>query len=138
MIQGGDPEGTGYGGESIWGQGFGPELDYSLVPYRGSLCMAMSSRPNSIGSQFFITQANFSESMFNYLQSSYPVTLLNQYRQYGGYLSLYMKYTVFGQVYEGMDVVDDICDIEVTASASGEKSVPVEAVIVDSIEVGTY
>lgn len=138
MIQGGDPEGTGYGGESIWGQGFGPELDYSLVPYRGSLCMAMSSRPNSIGSQFFITQANFSESMFNYLQSSYPVTLLNQYRQYGGYLSLYMHYTVFGQVYEGMDVVDDICDIEVTASASGEKSVPVEAVIVDSIEVGTY
>ena len=46
MIQGGDPEGTGMGGESIWGEGFGTELDYELVPYRGSLCMAMSSLPN--------------------------------------------------------------------------------------------
>lgn len=138
MIQGGDPLGNGTGGKSIWGQGFGPELDYSLVPYRGSLCMAMSSLPNSIGSQFFITQANFSEKMYNYLQSSYPVGLLNQYRDHGGYLSLYMKYTVFGQVFEGMDVVDDICDVEVTASSSGEKSVPLEDVIVDSIEVTTF
>ena len=138
MIQGGDPKGDGTGGESIWGQGFGPELDYSLVPYRGSLCMAMSSLPNSIGSQFFITQANFNESMYNYLKSSYPVGLLNQYRDHGGYLSLYMQYTVFGQVFEGMNVVDAICDVEVVASSRGEKSIPVEDVIIDSIEVGTY
>ncbi len=138
MIQGGDPEGTGYGGESIWGQGFGTELDYSLVPYRGSLCMAMSSLPNSIGSQFFITQAHYSESMYNYFKSGYPVGLMNQFKKYGGYLSLYMNYTVFGQVYEGMDVVDAIAAVEKTTSTSGEKSVPLTDVIVDTIEVGTY
>ena len=43
MIQGGDPEGTGMGGESIWKKGFEEEFSYELVPYRGSLCMAMSN-----------------------------------------------------------------------------------------------
>ena len=138
MIQGGDPLGDGTGGESIWGTGFGTELDYSLVPYRGSLCMAMSSLPNSIGSQFFITQANFSEQMYNYLKSSYPVGLLNQYRDHGGYLSLYMQYTVFGQVYEGMDVVDAIAKVEKTRSTRGELSIPLEEVVIETIEVGTY
>ncbi len=138
MIQGGDPKGNGTGGESIWGKGFGTELDYSLVPYRGSLCMAMSSLPNSIGSQFFITQAPASEEMYQYMQSSYPITLLNEYEKYGGYLSLYMKYTVFGQVYEGMEVVDDIASVAKTASSTGELSVPVEPIIIESIEVSTY
>ena len=81
MIQGGDPEGTGMGGESIWGEGFGTELDYELVPYRGSLCMAMSSLPNSIGSQFFITQAHYDESQASYLkQGGYPEKLIEEYK----------------------------------------------------------
>jgi cyclophilin family peptidyl-prolyl cis-trans isomerase len=133
MIQGGDPEGTGMGGESIWGEGFGTELDYTLVPYRGSLCMAMSSLPNSIGSQFFITQANYSSSMYSYYKNSYPVSLLKQYKEYGGYLSLYMQYTVFGQVFEGMDVVDKIAETE---TDSNDK--PLTDVVIETIEVTTY
>ncbi len=137
MIQGGDPEGTGMGGESIWGKGFGPELDYSLVPYRGSLCMAMSSLPNSIGSQFFITQANYSESTANMMKNGgYPEGLLNQYKQYGGALHLYMQYTVFGQAYEGLDVVDKIAKVETEKSPQADK--PVEDVIIESIDVTTY
>lgn len=134
MIQGGDPEGTGYGGESIWGKGFGTELDYELVPYRGSLCMAMSSMPNSIGSQFFITQAHYSEAMNSALKAGgYPEGLLEQYKEYGGYLSLYLQYTVFGQVYEGMEVVDAIA---ATKTDSNDK--PLENVIIEKIEVTTY
>lgn len=134
MIQGGDPEGTGMGGESIWGEGFGTELAYELVPYRGSLCMAMSSLPNSIGSQFFITQAHYSESMAAYLkQGGYPEGLLEQYGDYGGYLSLYLQYTVFGQVFEGMDVVD-----KVAAVKTDNNDKPLENVIIESIEVTTY
>lgn len=139
MIQGGDPDGNGTGGESIWGTGFGTELDYTLVPYRGSLCMAMSSLPNSIGSQFFITQANYSEEMVSYLKrGGYPTELINQYKNYGGYLSLYMQYTVFGQVYEGIENVDKIAAVETEMSSSGEKSKPVEDIIIESIEVTTY
>lgn len=133
MIQGGDPKGDGTGGESIWGEGFGTELDYTLVPYRGSLCMAMSSLPNSIGSQFFITQAHYSEEMYSYLKNSLPVTLMNEYKEYGGYLSLYMQYTVFGQVYEGMDIIDKIAAVE-----TDENDQPLTDVIIESIEVTTY
>ena len=134
MIQGGDPKGDGTGGESIWGDGFGTELDYSLVPYRGSLCMAMSSLPNSIGSQFFITQANYSESMENTLRTyKYPEGLLEQYKTYGGYLSLYMQYTVFGQVYQGMDVVDEIAKVNTDSNDKPESDV-----IISSIEITTY
>lgn len=138
MIQGGDPEGTGMGGESIWGSGFGTELDYELVPYRGSLCMAMSSLPNSIGSQFFITQAHYSELQESYLKAGgYPEKLLEEYKTYGGYLSLYLQYTVFGQVYEGMEVVDKIAAVE-TSQASDTKDKPLEDVIIESIEVTEY
>lgn len=139
MIQGGDPEGTGMGGESIWGGGFGTELDESLVTYRGSLCMAMSSLPNSIGSQFFITQANYSSQMATALKKAeYPEGLLKQYKKYGGYLSLYMQYTVFGQVFEGMDVVDAIAKVETETTEDGQADKPVEDVIIEKIIVSTY
>lgn len=138
MIQGGDPEGTGMGGESIWGSGFGTELDYELVPYRGSLCMAMSSLPNSIGSQFFITQAHYDESQASYLQSSgYPEKLLEVYKEHGGYLSLYLQYTVFGQVYEGMDVVDRIAGVA-TSKDPATQDRPLEDVVIESIEITEY
>ncbi len=147
MIQGGDPTGTGTGGESIWGEGFGTELSQELVPYRGSLCMAMSSAPNSIGSQFFITQANYSESMNSLLKSGgYPEGLLEQYKNHGGYLSLYLQYTVFGQVYEGLDVLDKIAAVEtesvpmvidgVTYGTQDDK--PVNDVVIETVEITTY
>ena len=87
----------------------------------------------SLGSQFFITQANYDESMMSYMQMyGYPSDLLEQYKIYGGYLSLYQQYTVFGQVYEGMDVVDKIAKVETDANDK-----PVEDVIIESIDVTT-
>ena len=147
MIQGGDPEGTGMGGESIWGEGFGPELAYELVPYRGSLCMAMSSLPNSIGSQFFITQSNYDEQIGKgMLNGGWPQDLVEQYKKYGGNLhSLYYQYTVFGQVYEGMDVVDKIAAVktgtvenEVDGQPHFQEDKPLEDVIIETIEVMEY
>lgn len=140
MIQSGDPLGTGRGGESIWGKGFEEELSYELVPYRGSLCMASAGTgTSSLGSQFFITQAHYSESMEAILKNAkYPTELINAYKSYGGYLSLYQYYTVFGQVIDGMDVVDAIAGVETKVTSTGEKSEPIEDVIIDTIEVTTY
>lgn len=147
MIQGGDPDGNGMGGESIWGTGFGTELSYELVPYRGSLCMAMSSLPNSIGSQFFITQANYDEEIKDLLASAnYPAGLINQYEKYGGYLSLYLQYTVFGQVYEGLDVLDKIANVKTKSvplvingvDYGTQDDKPVKDVVIETIEITTY
>lgn len=137
MIQGGDPEGTGAGGESIWGKGFEEEIDKSLVPYRGALCMASAGYGNSsLGSQFFIVQANSDETMAKTLtQNGYPQSLVKEYIKNGGYLSLYQQYTVFGQVIKGMDIVDKIAKAEKTMSTSGELSVPIKDIIIESIEV---
>ena len=131
MIQGGDPKGDGTGGESIWGHGFELEVDSSLVPYRGSLCMARTSDPNSNGSQFFITQAHANSQMAS--QMRIPSDLLEEYNQYGGYLSLYKQYTVFGQVFEGMEVVDKIAAVE-----TNDSDKPLKDVIISSIDVSNY
>ena len=118
-------------------ENFQKEVDYEYVPYRGSLCMASSSL--GIGSQFFITQANYSEDMEVTIKNSgYPEALIEQYKNYGGYLSLYMQYTVFGQGFEGMEVVDQIASVETKLSNSNEMSKPVEDVVIESIEVTTY
>lgn len=139
MIQGGDPLGNGTGGESIWGKGFEEEFDQGLVPYRGALCMASSGvGKSSLGSQFFIVQSHYDENdeaMLTYY--GYPAGLAETYKKYGGYLSLYQSYTVFGQVIDGMDTVDKIAATETVANSSGEKSSPVNDVVIESIEVKT-
>ena len=55
MIQGGDPTGTGMGGESIYGESFEDEFSEELYNIRGALSMA-NAGPNTNGSQFFIVQ----------------------------------------------------------------------------------
>ncbi len=149
MIQGGDPDGNGTGGESIWGKGFPEELSLEIVPYRGTLCMASSGTgTSSLGSQFFITQAHYKADEGAYFsQVGLPEELRKQYEIYGGnILSLYCSYTVFGQVYEGMDVVDKIAATKteavplvidgVTYGTQSDK--PVNDVVIESIEVTTY
>jgi len=82
MIQGGDPTGTGRGGESIWHKDFKNENTPNLVFDRPYLLAMANAGPNTNGSQFFITVA--------------PTPHLN-----GGY-------TIFGEVIQGQDVVKKI------------------------------
>ncbi len=60
MIQSGDPDGNGSGGESIWGGSFADEFDKKLMNLRGAVSMANSGE-DSNGSQFFINQAKPAE-----------------------------------------------------------------------------
>src|SRR5438874_5961291 len=85
MIQGGDPTGTGSGGQSAWGGRFNDEIDRSAEVYKrgykaGTVAMA-NAGPNTNGSQFFIMHAD------------YPLP---------------PSYTIFGRVTEGQDIVDAI------------------------------
>ncbi|WBB30143.1 peptidylprolyl isomerase [Parvimonas micra] len=132
MIQGGDPTGTGMGGESIWGESFEDEFDGNFRNYRGALSMA-NAGPNTNGSQFFIVQnSKISDDYVNYLKNSdkkvYPDEVVETYEKNGGAFWLDFKHTVFGQVFKGMEVVDEIAN----TYCSNDK--PVEDIVILSIE----
>lgn len=137
MIQSGDPEGTGTGGESIWGEPFGLELSDDAYNLRGALCMANKGADNTNGSQFYIVQAGVvSQTSFS-IYESYGYSFTDQqkelYQQYGGAPWLDGAYTVFGQVIDGMDVVDAIAALEVDSASK-----PLEDVVLESVELTTY
>jgi len=87
MIQGGDPTGTGHGGESIWGKSFKDEFSPSIVFDRSGILAMANSGPNTNGSQFFITTK--------------PTPWLNG------------RHTIFGEVIDGFDVVTKIENAQV-------------------------
>jgi dolichyl-diphosphooligosaccharide--protein glycosyltransferase len=109
MIQAGDPLTKDDSKKSAWGTG-GPgytiqdEFNNGLTNDRGTIAMANTGAPNSSGSQFFINQVDNS--------------FLNG------------KYTVFGKVTSGMDVVDAI---DATPTAAGD--VPINAITITKVTV---
>ncbi len=151
MIQGGDPDGTGAGGESIWRTPFEDEFSDDLYPFRGALCMA-NSGSNTNGSQFFIVQADENEvkrlsdlvsekyklSMIDYVQQGYSTTLtqeeLDSFLTYGGTPWLTEHHTVFGQIIEGFDVLDAVAATKL-ADPSG---MPVQPVIIETVQISEY
>lgn len=137
MIQGGDPQGTGRGGESIWGKGFEEELSVDVLPYRGALCMASAGTgTSSLGSQFYIVQANYRNAMESHMKSYGLENYIEAWKKYGGDLADlvgYGQYTTFGQVVDGMDVVDKIASVE-----TDNNDKPLSDVIIESIEITTY
>ncbi len=107
MVQGGDPLGEGYGGESAWGGKFNDEINRTSQLYqgpyaKGTIAMA-NSGPNTNGSQFFI------------MHNDYPLP---------------PSYTKFGQVIEGQDVVDAIAEVKVNASDK-----PIERVVMEKVTI---
>jgi cyclophilin family peptidyl-prolyl cis-trans isomerase len=107
MIQGGDPLGEGYGGESAWGGKFDDEIDrssdlYAGVYEKGTVAMA-NAGPNTNGSQFFIMHVD------------YPLP---------------PSYTKFGRVLEGQEVVDSIATVP---RNSNDK--PLEPVVMERVYI---
>ena len=82
MIQGGDPTGSGCGGQSVWGAPFEDECDPKVAFDRPGLLAMANAGPGTNGSQFFIT------------------TVATPW--------LHMHHTIFGEVAEGYDVVQKI------------------------------
>lgn len=164
MVQTGDPNGDGTGGESIWGKKFADEFNGNLLNFRGALAMANSGKDTN-GSQFFINQAPASAfSGWDNYQKAYDAYQQNQqaflsqygtnwidmskvtkeykdaYAKYGGnpaldgyYNVVGQGYTVFGQVFDGMDAVDKIAAV----STDGQDK-PTETVTMQKAEIVKY
>jgi cyclophilin family peptidyl-prolyl cis-trans isomerase len=112
MIQGGDPNGNGTGGESAWGGKFADEIKPDSDLYRrgyrrGVLAMA-NSGPNTNGSQFFIMHKNY---------------------------GLPPNYVIFGKVTKGIEVVDAIAASPVAMGVFGEISTPVSPQVVRKVTI---
>lgn len=104
MIQGGDPTGTGRGGESCWGKSFEDECPATLKFDKVGL-LAMANRgPNTNGSQFFITTV--------------ACPWLNQ------------KHTIFGKIVSGEDVLKAIETTATDGSDRPVKAVTIESVTI--------
>lgn len=61
-----------------------------------------------------------------------------KYARVGGVYQYDGGYTVFGQVYEGLDVLDKISEVKVQSNAQGEKSMPVQDIIISSVTIETF
>ncbi len=163
MIQGGDPDGNGTGGESVWGEAFEDEFQSNLLNIDGAVSMA-NSGANTNGSQFFInatggTQVNwenyeegfkmyqenpdaFSAAYGNYIKMDLvPEEMKTLYNERGGnphldgyYSTMGIGHTVFAQVFEGFDNVLKLSQTEVEEDGS----TPVTDVIIEKIEITTY
>lgn len=130
MIQGGDPTGTGMGGASIYGDTFEDEFTMDLFNLRGALSMA-NAGPGTNGSQFFIVQASQAPGSAEQMkQGGWPEEIAEAYEKMGGTPHLDQRHTVFGQVIEGMDIVDKIATVK-----TGRQDKPVEDVVIESIEI---
>lgn len=108
MLQGGDPTGTGRGGQSAWGGRFNDEINRSSDLYQkgyqaGTVAMA-NAGPNTNGSQFFIMHVD------------YPLP---------------PNYTIFGRVTEGQEVVNAIAETQTDPSDRPKSPVVMEKVTIE-------
>jgi len=114
MIQGGDPQGDGRGGESAWGGTFDDEITRESPLYQRGLgykrgVVAMANRgPNTNTSQFFI------------LHKDYPMA---------------PSYTIFGRVVKGMEVVDALAELPTLRGPDGGMSQPVKAPVMQRVTI---
>ena len=134
MIQGGDPTGTGCGGESVFGGSFEDEFSVDARNYYGALSMA-NSGPNTNGSQFFIVQAKtVPEGLISQMEqlkdNGYPRQVIDNYKRIGGTPWLDFHHTVFGQLIDGEEVLDEIAE-----TACGANDRPLNDVIITEIEI---
>ena len=137
MIQGGDPTGTGMGGESIFGDKFDGGASDKLINCAGAVVYANSGSTATNGSQFYIvTGTKYDAASMQAIEAngfSFSDAAKKIYAEDGGAPWLDGGYTVFGQVFDGLDVVFDVQNV-----STDESDKPLEDVVIESMKVEKY
>lgn len=150
MNQGGDPKGNGTGGKSIWGEKFEGGTDENLYHFSGAVAYANGGATSTNGSQFYIVNTPEDyvyyggyydmNQVLNYYNSFdeaglvLPENVKEKYLEVGGVPFLDGGYTVFGQVFEGMDVVRAMAQVE----TNPDNNKPLTQVMMESVEIVEY
>ena len=162
MIQGGDPQGDGTGGESVWGEPFADEFNDNLLNIDGAVSMANSGADTN-GSQFFINATGGMSADWDYYQQGFDVyeqspeaftstygawvdmdkvtdAVKKLYEEHGGnptldgyYSTTGRGHTVFAQVFEGMDQVYTLSQAD-----TDDNDKPLEDMVIQSVEIVPY
>ncbi|MGN0641990.1 MAG: peptidylprolyl isomerase [Huintestinicola sp.] len=149
MNQTGDPRGNGTGGSSMWGGSFDGGIPEGLYHFSGAVAYANSGSTDTNGSQFYIVNTpddfvyyggksdgngNITYyTSFDETNIQLPENVKQMYLEKGGTPMLDGGYTVFGQVFEGMDVVRKIAEVE-----TDENDKPLSQVMMESVRIVEY
>ena len=141
MIQGGDPKGDGTGGESCWGGQFDGGVSSQLIHLPGALAYANAGMTSTDGSQFYIVTGQDVDNAFLDTLTEQNAIYFSQearelYTQHGGTPVLDGNYTVFGQVIDGLDIVEAISHVETNADDKPKKAVYLESVRTEPYDNG--
>lgn len=141
MIQGGDPNsrnaeiGAPLG---AGGPGYQVPAEIGKPHFKGALAAARNNNPEkaSSGSQFYIVQGrDVNEQVLNSMATQKGITYTDEqrkkYMQYGGTPQLDNEYTVFGEVVEGLDVIDKIAAVQTAAADRPVQDVTMKIKLVD-------
>lgn len=133
VVQSGSPDGSAGGGQSCWGVEFSDEFTDLLHNYTGALSMA-NHGSNTNGSQFFFVVTpvgQMSDANISNMQTAgWRDEVIDTYKQAGGVPSLDYRYTVFGQVYDGLDVLYRISEAKTDENDRPQKDITIESVTV--------
>ncbi len=135
VVQGGSPDGSRGGGTSCWGLEFEDEFSDKLHHYCGALSMANHGADTN-GSQFFFVASpvgQLADDALAQMETAlWREEIISAYKQAGGMPELDYRYTVFGQIYEGLNVV-----YKISRSETDENNRPKNDVMIESIAVST-
>lgn len=137
LIQTGSPDGSANGGRSAWGLDFPDEFSDLAHNYSGALAMANRGEDTN-SSQFYILTTPIgkisSEKVSQMQQAGWREEVINAYKEAGGEPSLDYRYTVFGQVYDGLEVAYKISRAKTDKNDKPEKDVTVNSVTIVVVE----
>lgn len=126
VIQGGALDGSGEEAQSIYDGYFEDEVDEGLYHFDGAVCLG-NHGPNTNGNQFYIVERNYVATEQLY-RMNLPVRVRSHYEAVGGIPELDGRYTVFGQVIEGMPIVR-----EIASQQTDEQDAPLHPIMIRKV-----
>jgi cyclophilin family peptidyl-prolyl cis-trans isomerase len=117
----------------MWGGDFEGGIPDGLYHFSGAVAYANSQGTSTNGSQFYIVNTEAVAPSFEGLPAPLPANVVEKYKEVGGVPYLDGSYTVFGQVFEGMDVVRAIGDVP-----RNESDKPLTQVVIESLTIEDF